>query len=46
MIERDRGDALYFYRDLRGAAPVIFAEPGDAALLASLKTSPAVPTAT
>jgi predicted aspartyl protease len=32
-IERERGDALYFYRGQRGAAPVIFAEPEDATLL-------------
>lgn len=36
MIERDRGDALFFYRDRRGAAPVIFAEAGDAALLGAV----------
>ena len=35
-IERDRGDALFFYRGQRGAAPVIFAEPGDAALLGAV----------
>ena len=33
VIERPRGDALYFYQGRQGAAPVIFAEPGDAALL-------------
>src|SRR5258708_22786222 len=33
VIERDRGDAVFFYKNERGAAPVIFAEPGDAALL-------------
>ena len=32
-IERDRGDAVYFYAGRRGAAPVIFAEPDDATLL-------------
>jgi predicted aspartyl protease len=35
-IERDRGDALFFYKDRRGAAPVIFAEPGDATLLGAV----------
>jgi predicted aspartyl protease len=35
-IERDRGDALYFYRGARGAAPVIFGEPGDANLLGAV----------
>ena len=35
-IERDRGDALFFYRGQRGAAPVIFAEPGDATLLGAV----------
>src|SRR5262245_20017106 len=35
-IDRDRGDALYFYRNRRGAAPVVFAEPGDAALLGAV----------
>jgi predicted aspartyl protease len=35
-IERDRGDALYFYRNQRGAAPVIFGEPGDATLLGAV----------
>jgi len=36
LIERDRGDAVYFYKDLRGPAPVIFGEPGDAALLGAV----------
>jgi predicted aspartyl protease len=35
-IERDRGDALFFYRNHRGAAPVIFGEPGDATLLGAV----------
>jgi predicted aspartyl protease len=35
-IERDRGDALFFYAGQRGAAPVIFAEPGDATLLGAV----------
>lgn len=35
-IERDRGDAYFFYAGRRGAAPVIFAEPGDAALLGAV----------
>ena len=35
-IERDRGDALFFYRSQRGAAPVIFGEPGDATLLGAV----------
>jgi clan AA aspartic protease len=36
MIERDRGDAVFLYGVRRGAAPVIFAEPGDAALLGAV----------
>ena len=36
LIERDRGDALFFYSGRRGAAPVIFGEPGDAALLGAV----------
>jgi len=35
-IERDRGDALFFYRGARGAAPVIFGESGDATLLGAV----------
>ena len=35
-IERERGDALFFYAGRRGAAPVIFAEPGDATLLGAV----------
>lgn len=35
-IERDRGDALFFYGNQRGAAPVIFAEAGDATLLGAV----------
>jgi predicted aspartyl protease len=35
-IERDRGDALFFYRNQRGAAPVVFAETGDATLLGAV----------
>lgn len=35
-IERDRGDALFFYSGVRGAAPVIFGEPGDATLLGAV----------
>ena len=35
-IERDRGDALFFYKNQRGAAPVIFGEPGDATLLGAV----------
>ena len=35
-IERERGDALFFYTGRRGAAPVIFAEPGDATLLGAV----------
>ena len=35
-IERDRGDALFFYKGQRGAAPVIFAETGDATLLGAV----------
>ena len=36
MIERDRGDALFFYKNQRGAAPVIFGESGDATLLGAV----------
>jgi predicted aspartyl protease len=36
MIERDRGDAIFFYAGRRGAAPAIFAEAGDAALLGAV----------
>ena len=32
-IERDLGDALFRYKEQRGAAPVIFGEPGDSNLL-------------
>jgi hypothetical protein len=35
-IDRERGDALFFYRGQRGAAPVIFGEPGDATLLGAV----------
>ena len=35
-IERERGDALYFYKGQRGAAPVIFAESADATLLGAV----------
>lgn len=35
-IERDRSDALFFYRNQRGAAPVIFGEEGDATLLGAV----------
>jgi aspartyl protease family protein len=35
-IERDRGNAVYFYKGQDGAAPVIFAEPGDATLLGAV----------
>ncbi len=35
-IERERGDALFFYKNQRGAAPVIFGEPGDAMLLGAV----------
>jgi len=35
-IERDRGDAIFFYKNQRGAAPVIFAEQGDATLLGAV----------
>ena len=33
LIERERADAQFFYKDRQGAAPVIFGEPGDAVLL-------------
>lgn len=35
-IERDRGDALVFYKNQRGAAPVIFGERDDANPLGAL----------
>jgi len=35
-IDRDRGDALFFYKGRQGAAPVIFAERGDATLLGAV----------
>ena len=35
-IDRERGDALFFYKNQRGAAPVIFGEAGDAALLGAV----------
>ncbi len=35
-IERDRGDAIFFHAGRRGAAPVIFAEAGDATLLGAV----------
>jgi len=35
-IERDRGNAMYFYRGRDGAAPVIFGEPGDSSLLGAV----------
>jgi hypothetical protein len=36
VIERDRSDALFFYGGARGAAPVIYGEPGDATLLGAV----------
>jgi predicted aspartyl protease len=36
LIERDRGDAVFFYAGKRGAAPVIFGDPGDATLLGTV----------
>ena len=35
-IERDRADALFFYKGRQGAAPVIFGERGDATLLGAV----------
>ena len=35
-IERLRGDALFRFGGRRGAAPVIFGEPGDAVLLGAV----------
>lgn len=35
-IERERGDAVFFYRGQQGASPVIFAEQGDATLLGAV----------
>ena len=36
IIEREKGDAFFFYRDHQGAAPVIFGERGDAPLLGAV----------
>jgi hypothetical protein len=36
VIERERGDTVFFYAGKRGAAPVIFAETGDATLLGAV----------
>ena len=36
VIERDRGDAVFFYKNHRGAAPVIFGDKDDAALLGAV----------
>jgi hypothetical protein len=36
MIERDRGDAVFFYKTHRGAAPVIFGETNDATPLGAV----------
>jgi predicted aspartyl protease len=36
IIVRRRADALYWYGTRRGAAPVIFGEPGDAILLGAV----------
>jgi len=36
VIERDRGDALFFYKGQRGAAPVIFGDKADATLLGAV----------
>lgn len=33
QIERPMGDALFRYKGRRGAAPVVFGEPGDSSLL-------------
>ena len=35
-IERDRGDALFFFKNQRGAAPVIIGDTGDATLLGAV----------
>lgn len=35
-IERERGDALFFFKGQRGLAPVIFAETDDATLLGAV----------
>lgn len=35
-IERDRGDALFFYKGQQGAAPVVFGEHEDATLLGAV----------
>ncbi|MGH7895067.1 MAG: aspartyl protease family protein [Candidatus Binatia bacterium] len=36
VIERERGDAVFVYGARRGAAPVIFGDPGDATLLGAV----------
>ncbi len=35
-IDRERGDAIFVYGTRRGAAPVVFGEPGDATLLGAV----------
>jgi len=35
-IEREKGDAFFFFKGRQGAAPVIFAEVGDAPLLGAV----------
>jgi predicted aspartyl protease len=35
-IDRERGDAVFIYGVRRGAAPVMFGEPGDATLLGAV----------
>ena len=35
-IERDRGDAIFFYMNKQGASPVIFGKRGDTALLGAV----------
>ena len=35
-IERDRGDAMFFYLDKKGASPVVFGKRGDSALLGAV----------
>jgi predicted aspartyl protease len=36
VVEREIGDALFFYGGGRGAAPVVFGEPGDSMLLGAV----------
>lgn len=35
-IERERGDALFFFREKQGASPVVFGKKGDGVLLGAV----------